>query len=301
MINILKTPEPPFDEHTITQSSLGCYLSCAYKYYLRLVKCLWPVISDKPLGMAMGEKFHEFLKTGKIPPLGELPNDKYQLLLGVIEAYCQHYGTEAIQGTPEVAFEYHLMDKWRICGIIDVVNDDNIWEHKLMSQSSGSSFLDELTVSLQRIYNVAAGCDTMIYNIIYKPGHRLKEKKGQTLEEYQQEICGVMMADTAKYFTRTEIILTKEQLQDVKDYFHYWVCQIQNSHQNGDWPKNYTNCFGKYGNRCMYFNLCTSSDPKFIIEKDFICDENKRHEELKRGFENEGRRQAGRKETEPFA
>lgn len=272
-------------DNIVTSSSISKAQNCLALYDFSMNQCLWPVTYQEPDYFVDGRGFHEWLETGKRPPM---IGHKEAKLNGIIDAYSDHYTGHDFATIGYQAEHMFMMDSilgYKIAGIIDGIDKSvpRLWEHKLVQDISGS-FLDKLSISLQRIYAVATGIDAIMFNVVQKPQLRLKQS--EEIEAFRARIKEEMLSKPDKYFCRQVVRITPWQMKDVREYFEYWIANINQAHELNNWPRNYGSCFGMYGQRCMYFEICTSEDKEFVIRERFVRLEDKRHEELKRRMEN---------------
>jgi len=288
----------------ITKSRLEKAQECLYFDHLAQDLCLYPVGYETPLYFTQGNEGHYWLETGNRPKCEDENGAKMN---GIIDAYEIHYaGQLNCPGEKEFMFcvpvkdytkRYSIFDYY-MAGITDGLDHDKneLWEHKFLSQITGS-YLDEISISLQRIYNAILGVELTLYNLVKKPGIKLKQK--QTIDEYRNEVKEKMLATPQEYFTRMSARVTLEQQQEIIEYFVYMTKQIRDCQKEKYWPKNYGGCFGKYNTKCRYLPICTAQNPDFVIEDRFIKNENLQHAELKRRVNN-GNQTADGKEQAPF-
>lgn len=102
----------------------------------------------------------------------------------------------------------------------------------------------------------------VIYNVIKKPGIRLK--KGETLQAFQKRVRHEYekFATEKQYFTRQQYIIDERRLKEWHKEariisFHIWdkIHSAKKHKQNAFWPMNTGNCTNKFG-ACPYLNAC---------------------------------------------
>jgi len=174
------------------------------------------------------------------------------------------------------------------------VTDTSVMDHKLVSQMQ-SSYINSLEASPQLIYLYAFKRNVFTYNIVVKPSIKWKESRGQTIEEFRDEIEAKMLAAPEKHFLRHDIHVSADRVHAMKCYYSENITRIARNMDNNDWPKNITSCVNRYGRACQFFNVCHGNDPEFELRTNFVEDDTMRHSELKAKFKEE------ETENDPFA
>jgi hypothetical protein len=272
---------------------------------MRYIDCLWRPEAEEPSALTMGRFGHEFIENGGEIPGGYQLEQKDRLtMLALLQAYCVHYGDAAFYegAEKEKLFQIHArpswskraMRKWRIAGVIDVVMSDRVVDHKFVGQLS-SSYMDECQSSIQRIYCVAMDKNIMEFNVARKPLHKFNIDKE---DEYSfiNRISEAILKEPDKYFWRQDFVIPDKRV--VMDYFCDQIKRISRSMSRNDWPQNWHSCV-KWNRRCSYFDVCHSLNGDMVIQQNFIRDENKRHEELKRRLADDTTCKE-RKDSNPF-
>lgn len=285
-----------FDEKTVTQSSLTTFLECRYRYYLKYIKCYRGLSAEEPVYFLMGRAFHKFMETGSMDVnMDGIEEVEQARLRGVMAAYEAFYGTycSSDEFEAEKFFQFQYAD-FNICGIADLVTDNTVVDHKLVSQIQ-SSYINSLEASPQLIYLYAFKRNVFTYNIVVKPSIKWKEAKGQTLEQFRDEVEQKMLDAPEKHFLRHDIHVSAARVHAMKCYFSENITKIARCMDYNDWPKNITSCVNRYGQPCQFFNACHGADEEYELRTNFVEDDTIRHSELKAKFQKE------ELEDEPFA
>lgn len=279
-------------------SSISLYLECRRKYYNQKVLNVFP--KKSATYFVFGEALHKFLERHytKIPnpelaidevfknvQLGLLDKDQVHdlevqrsMAHGIAAAYPAHYEADLHNYKtflPERKFELNLRD-FSYTGEIDMLIQDQagdwwIFETKTASgQGLTSDYIDRVKVDWQVTgYLVAAKSIIgvrprgVVYNIIKKPGIRLK--KGETKQAFQRRVYEeyTKHAKAKNYFSRHEYLLSEDQVSDWKRQVIEIGQEIVARHQAANkrpWLQSTNACIGKYGT-CIYLPACI--DRKF--------------------------------------
>jgi hypothetical protein len=100
----------------------------------------------------------------------------------------------------------------------------------------------------------------IIYNVIKKPGIRLK--KGETMQAFQQRVYleYVKFAQTKNYFTRQQLIVSHARLEEWYYEKSILTGNLQGYMRKKDftyWPMHTSACTTKFGS-CEYLPACTA-------------------------------------------
>ena len=97
----------------------------------------------------------------------------------------------------------------------------------------------------------------IIYEVIVKPGIRLR--KNETPAQYQERLYQYYTdpLTSSDKFIREEIILSKENLTEMKDELLYTIERIEQATRDQRYPKCPEACNGKYG-PCDFMPICTN-------------------------------------------
>ena len=196
---------------------------------------------------------------------------------GIAQAYPKQYDSDLHNYKtflPERKFELNLKD-FLYTGEIDMLVQDIagdwwVFETKTASAMAlGADFIDRVKIDWQVTgYLVAAKSIIgvrprgVLYNIIKKPGIRLK--KGETKQAFTRRVFEeyTLHAQEKNYFQRHEFRLAPEQIDEWKKQILQIGKEIADRHQNKDsvWLQSTNACIGKYGS-CVYLSACI--DRKF--------------------------------------
>lgn len=265
----------------ITNSAAAKFNECQKSYQLPIELNIHPTKRDENEGMSQGSILHAALAFSQ--PI-QVHDDKTAKLAGIIQAYEAHYGPDGMYPGALIeqgfAIPAHYNDSWIIAGVADKVTADRVVDHKFYAQQN-EYLHDRFAVSSQRIYLSAFERDVFEYDIVIKPG--IRQKKNQSLEEYQVECCEKMLSDRSKHFTRVELYFDEQQIEEMFEWYSLVINDIERCREIGIWRKNYSACVGQY-NRCAYYAYCHHhrSHEAAIASHDYVIDESRTHEELKR-------------------
>lgn len=134
-----------------------------------------------------------------------------------------------------------------------------LYELKTATDRDRDSYIHRLEIDKQISSNLMAlsdmgiECDGVIYDVIWKPGVRMK--KDETPDELDQRMLDVMAADPAEYFTRHLVYRSPkaitEHIQDLVGQFGHMAL----SKATGNYYRN-TGACDNYGKLCPYFSIC---------------------------------------------
>jgi len=267
--------------NVITNSAAAKFNECQRLYQLQMELDIHPAKRDENEGMSAGRTLHEALAFST--PI-HVHDDKTAKLAAVIQAYEAHYGPEGMYPGALIergfAIPTHYNDSWILAGVADKVCSDRVVDHKFYGQQN-EYLHDRFAVSSQRVYLSAFDKDVFEYDIVIKPG--IRQKKNQSLAEYQIECCEKMLGDRSKHFTRVELYFDAKQIEEMFEWYSLIINEIERNRETGIWRKNYSACTGQYS-RCAYYAYCHHYNGKhdLAMQNGYVIAPERTHEELKK-------------------
>lgn len=283
----------------LTHSAKGSWLDCNRLYYYKYDQMLEPKTHSTAL--VIGTMVHEFLArlmkhediNSVMKDLDKAVNEARKLnfddpedfeanattLESMMRGWDKNRGQLSEfqpyihEGEPwiENKFKVKLPTGDTIEGMIDglVVIDDELWlvEHKTTSQL-GPQYISRLIVDAQVTMYIWAVWKMLgviprgtIYNVIRKPS--IRQKKGESLIEYQNRIAADYITRKDFYFYQTQLYRDQQQLQDFENSLMDVIDDIKRSRARDRWVQNTNHCT-RFGT-CPFMHLCANGMKKELM------------------------------------
>lgn len=189
-----------------------------------------------------------------------------QRVIGVYESY---WGTSVSPLSENDLMWLEIEKEWKFNigddthrgkrdGLVKSLNYDKTFLYELKTATDRDR--DEYLAALQQDYQINSNllalqnegvkASGVLYDIIWKPGLRLK--KDETLEQMNDRILECYITDPAKYFQRLLIARTESRLAEYKSELS---AQFHAIDSTGLFYRNPSNC-RTYGSLCPFFGLC---------------------------------------------
>lgn len=226
-------------------SQYQAFLTCPKKYYWAYERQLVPREPSKAL--IQGNSFHDGVAgkpgTGLYHAIGVLASRYFQAMPG------QQNEVERVADFGE----------FQIRCIADAVSDEHVIEYKTMTRPDADAINAQLLSAQLRLYAIAFGKPKALIRIARKT--ELRQRKGETDEQFEARILYEYIQSPAEYFLELEVSVGKsgtiaEMLAVYK--------QIQTAVSSQIWPCNapYA-CYGRYP--CNYLPLCVDEPTNLIL------------------------------------
>lgn len=291
-------------------SAIGYFTSCPKKHEFAYIRNLAAHISTPALTLGIaGHRFLETLdKTGSVP--GAISDyrkhiDGYMALYrkvkneepagfqekaigleGVLITYANVFpaaDAEEYVIEPEkveVEFGFDLNARYGIVGRMDGIRKkrmagrDYVWENKFLSAFDEDMNMLVMDYQLSTYIlgaRLALGLDIAhgVYNVVRKP--LLRVKKEETLEAFEERCRATSATEQEKYFKRSDVYRSDEQLEETKTYL-IQVCTMIDT-LGYRWRNVSSECTWK----CPFFSICPTEDPDLIAREFYVRDGQQKH------------------------
>lgn len=157
--------------------------------------------------------------------------------------------------------------RWRLRGKFDGVfkrtGVDGRWlfETKTKAQIDEDGIIDQLSFDFQNLFyltvlsSMGRRAVGVVYNVVRKPS--LRQKKGESLDEFTSRIAEDVPARRAHYFKRYEVTYTPATVARFQDELEFKLRDFE-AFVKGEIPtyRNEGACFGKM--KCSFLKACSS-------------------------------------------
>jgi len=234
------------------------------RFYLKGRKC-----KESLLVKRVTKRIERELKSGEglTPAYVDALWKMHATLCGMIRGYARTYKkkdrvytVDATEWTFNVPVENTL---WSYTGIVDLKATKKkkkyLWDHKTTSQMDSKSVLkmsiDKQLMGYAYAEKITTGKapDYVMYNIIKKPGIRLK--KDESDDQFLARVEDEYLSDPNKYFHREVIKVSNDKIKEFEEDFRQVTADIEDTIKNGRWYQDESRCL-EYGG-CPFLELCT--------------------------------------------
>lgn len=239
-------------------SKLKCFESCRFSYKFKYIEKLEPV--QKADALVTGSNYHEKLE--QIYKNGYCTIDDFSIESAMALAYEKYiYPKFKVKAVEEWFEKPFGTGKHILVGRVDGVAEDGyLVEHK----TTGSTNLEEYEYNLmwdEQIlgYMLGYGVRKMWYTVIRKP--TIKQKKGETEEEYFDRVCQWYGEDTDSKIRLIEITRTDEEIDEFEKHLEALADMMEKAETEEKYLYRnplHCNCWGR---RCEYSSICLNYDP----------------------------------------
>jgi hypothetical protein len=315
----------------------NCRRQCAYRY----IDGLRP-IGDKAESLLTGDLVHRCLEkwytTSNVNYVQQLINAdeevdqvgrsrRWQVTTAMMEAYIENYPTDLLQWnflglelpfTADIhnpatgAMSRSFIISGKVDGVIQTEDGIFILEHKTASRID-AAYLDKLWSDMQiQLYShfieKAYGwkISGVLYNILAKPSSQMKQKGGETDEEFADRIstakapgrCRQQMAESDEEFQerlaewyadapqerfhREILYFTTRDIEDLQSELWELTQQYLTAQRTDDgrgFYRNTSQCW-MYNHPCDFLPICRSHDNQDMVINSFFTKESDMHPEL---------------------
>jgi len=258
----------------VTHSSISSFRTCPRKYFFAYVLKYVPVI--EALALSLGRALHLALekwwlesKEAALAVLkknaGSISETDTAKLCAMLKHYApprEHLHVVAVEqeySTLVRAGKKTLRGVRYCCKIDGLLEDDNgpaLLEHKSTSKSiiGFDRYWQKLTVDSQMLwYMLASDTRVCYYDVLRKP--QLRQKKTETVDQYQERCEQAIQEDKEKYYQFRRIPRSDSDLLQARQDLYDWTVIVRQAHKHNRWPQNPGSCLGNYGT-CEYLEVC---------------------------------------------
>lgn len=262
-------------------SKASDFLRCPYRYYLKHIRGVGPLIAGETgRALDIGASIH-LLLAARYAAL--LPDDRYPGWRAVVptpeavlaalvtaglpldisneverlyDGYAEKYGTETITPVavemPAGSAKCHTSRYDLVFYVEDGIHD-GLWvgEHKTMSSSTD---IDEFRLNGEVIGEMLSWSLSDLDNFFGAPLNGVC-------------INGIVKAKSVPRYPRIWISRSEGLIEEYARNRMYWIQRIVDCMEQKRWPKSLQGCFGRYGNRCRFWEHCLSQDDSQLVAR----------------------------------
>lgn len=238
-------------------TAIKAFKACRRMYYLRYVEGLKPV--TKPEALEVGTNYHKLLESLYSGDLDALQGTTREHAMA--QAYHKYIYPRFKVTAAEKRLEYNLGDGDVLTGIVDgIAADGCIVEHKTTSQAITPAYEYNLLWDEQILaYMLLTGARKVWYTVCQKP--TIRQKKGETDEEYFERMCAWYDEDTETKITVMQIERTDAEVEAFRKQLETIKGTIHEAENDGNYYINTCHC-NAWGRRCEYSSICLNYDPE---------------------------------------
>lgn len=238
----------------VSNSRIQTYKSCRRLYELQYV---YGVKAKPTETLERGLNYHD--KIEKMLKGDGLVFDENIKTNAMAVAFQKYIAPALNASVCEDWFEFYPSGSKRaVFGRIDALNSDGkLIEHKTTSSEVNGEYWNSLENNEQILtYMLAYKTNTMLYTVCRTP--TIRQKKGETDEEFQQRCIDWYDEDTEHKIAVQEIFRSDEQLAEFEDMLSKTINEMYSCEL---FYRNPNHCH-KWGRMCEYASICGHYDPE---------------------------------------
>jgi hypothetical protein len=276
---------------SLSHSGAQCARDCKRKYYYRYERRLQARRREVSDALSLGKAWHKTMEqywATRDPSAIVLPDDpldaiRVRAMLAGYIARWHSTSDSVVCSLSEQRVTAPIRNKrpsrtFQQLGILDMVALHRqlsgdftwLWEHKTTGRLDPGylarlSSDDQITGYVSALQDNGIEVTGVVYDVVVKL--KLKVRKGDTHEDFEQRLTERYLTDSALYH-RERLFIGPMQIADWRADLWQTTQEILHCRRAGIWPRNTGRCYD-YFSTCEFHDLCINGGSEALIEADY--------------------------------